>query len=183
MKTYSSPESEAKAEAAWSAARRLQQFCYADMSVEVSIGMEHATAIVRGWETAGRIRRIAPPEGAKVSKLWFEVVPEHEIRRAPVQGDAFEQMWTAMRKLGAFSPTDLVAHCATPVTGEVASGYCRALLAANYLRVVVKAVPKRKEAIYRLFKATGVKAPREKRVRSIVDPNTGHIVALSEGGL
>lgn len=180
MKTYSSPESEAKAAAAWTVARRLEQFGYGEISVEVSVSMQHATAIVRGWETAGRVRRISTPAA---SRLQFEVIPEHELRLAPVQGDIWEQMWTVMRKLGAFSPTDVAAHCATPVSVETAAAYCRALLAGDYLRVVVKAVPRRKEAIYRLFTSTGVKAPRERRVRCIVDPNTGTIVPLTEGGL
>jgi hypothetical protein len=183
MKTYASPESLAKAAAAWTAAQRLQQFGYGDISFEVTVSVGHATFIVKGWEKDGKVRRIAGPLRGKASKLRFEVVPEHEVGIAPVQGDAYEQMWTAMRKTGAFSPTDISSLCAVPVSVEDAAAYCRALLAGNYLRVVSKAVPGRKEAVYRLFNITGVKAPRERRVRCLVDPNIGKTVPLAEAGL
>ena len=176
---YQSPNSLAKAAAAWTAAQRLQQFCYANISFEVSTSLPHATHIVKGWETAGKVRRIATAAG-KRNKVHFEVVPQDEIRVLPVIGDAYEQMWTTMRKLRGFSPVDLKATCAAGVSLDEAAAYCRHLLTAGYLRVSQKAVPPSKPAIYRLAHETGVKAPRLRRVACIIDPNLGTIQPLSE---
>lgn len=178
-KAYSSPKSREKAEAAWIVALRLQQFGYADISSEVTIPIEFATHIVQAWNRDGRIRVITPHAGS--GRMLFEVVPAHELRVVAAQGDAHDQMWTAMRKLGSFSPVDIAAHCAAEIPLEDARAYCRMLLAADYMRVVSKAVPGKKEAIYRLFKVTGVKAPREKRIRCIVDENLGTATPLTGG--
>ena len=177
---YNSPESLAKAEAAWTVALRLQQFVYANISFEVSISLPHATHIIQGWLKAGKVRQIAPPAGRRASKLNFEVVPEGEIRPTPVIGDVYEQMWTTIRKTRGFTPADLKATCALPITQEAAAAYCRFLLNAGYLRVVQKAMPPSKPAIYRLINETGIKAPRARRLVCVVDPNLGTATALSE---
>lgn len=176
-KAYASPKSREKAEAAWIVALRLQQFGYAEISSEMTIPIEFATHIVQTWNRDGRIRVITPHVGS--GRMLFEVVPAHELRIVAAQGDAHDQMWTAMRKLGSFSPVDIAAHCAADVSLEDARAYCRMLLAAGYMRVVSKAVPGKKEAIYRLFRITGVQAPREKRIRCIVDENLGTATPLS----
>lgn len=178
--SYTSPESLAKADAAWSAALRLQQFVYANISFEVSITVAHATHIVKGWEAAGKVRRIATPERGRASKITFEVIPADEIRALPEVGDAYEQMWTFMRKTGGFSAIDLAAMCSVPVTVDTASAYCRALLTGGYLKVVQKAAPPNRLAIYRLVNATGIRPPRLRRVACIVDPNRGTTLPLSE---
>jgi hypothetical protein len=180
---YTSPESQAKAEAAWLAALRLQQFVYANISYEVSTTVAHATHIVKGWEAAGKVRRIATPQYGRASKITFEVIPEGEIRVLPAPGDAYDQMWTSMRKIGGFSPVDLASMCSVPVTVEEAAAYCRMLLTAGYLKVVQKAAPPNRPAIYRLINATGVRAPRVRRVACIVDPNRGTTLPLSEAQL
>ena len=178
---YQSPDSLAKAAAAWTAAVRLQQFCYANISFEVSTSLPHATHIVKGWEAAGKVRRIDTAVG-KRNKVHFEVVPQDEIRVLPEIGDAYEQMWTAMRKLRGFSPIDLKATCAAGITLEEAAAYCRHLLTAGYLRVTQKAVPPSRPAIYRLANVTGVKAPRVRRLSCLVDPNLGTATPLTEVG-
>lgn len=178
-KAYASPEALAKADAAWNAAVRLQQFVYANISYEVSVPVAHATHIVKGWEARGLVRRIATPARGRASKITFEVVPQQEIA-TPIIGDVYEQMWTMMRKTGGFSPLDLLSICTLPITLEEAAAYCRFLLAAGYLRVVQKALPPNKPAIYRLINKTGIKAPRMRRLACVVDVNLGTAVPLSE---
>lgn len=176
---YSGPDEQAKADAAWRAAVRLQQFCYANISFEVTISLPFATHLVKGWEDAGKVRRVATEKGRR-NKLHFEVVPDGEIRIAPVVGDIYEQMWTSMRKMTGFSPADLVATCSLPLTVEEAASYCRLLLTGRYLKVVQKAVPPHKAAIYRLINITGVRAPRARRLLCIVDANMGTSAPVSE---
>jgi hypothetical protein len=94
-------------------------------------------------------------------------------------------MWTAMRQMrGGFTPRDLAAHATTEetlVTLETAQDYCRSLLGAGYLGVARKAVPGKTEAIYRLIKNTGPRAPREKRVRAVIDANTEQTILIGGG--
>ena len=176
-----SARSIAKAEAAWSAAQRLQQFGYCQISSEISCSMTMATHIVRTWLREGRVRVVHLGVSGAARKM-FEVLPDHELRALPAIGDSTDQMWTAMRKLVAFTPTDIAAHCAVVVLVDEAQAYCRLLLAGGYMRVLQKAVPGRKEAIYRLFNVTGIMAPREKRVRCIIDDNLGTVRPMLGAG-
>ena len=171
-----------KADAAWTAAVRLQQFGYGEICRDVSISPRIAAEFTKSWEQDGKIRLVKATPLQPSGRKLFEVVPVHELRILPDLGDGIDQMWTAMRKLVSFTGIDLSAYCAAPVPVEDARAYCRLLLAGGYLKVVQKAVPNRREAIYRLINVTGVVAPRERRVRCIVDANLGRTLPLSEGG-
>ncbi|MDT8856458.1 hypothetical protein RNZ50_15800 [Paracoccaceae bacterium Fryx2] len=171
----------AVADAAWAVATRLPEFGYAEISAELKITMEHATRIVRAWEKAGACGVVQ--SGIGLRKL-FRVTPDYVRPAAPQGRTPEENMWTAMRGLKSFTPTDLRAHSETDtvaIPAEAAQAYCRALLAAGYLKVERKAVPGQREAIYRLIRATGPRPPRERRLRAVVDGNTG-AVALIGGG-
>lgn len=178
---YKSPKGLAIAEAAWTTAVRLQQFGFAEIASAVHINDKRASQLVHTWEADGRVRFIRGGENGRPRKI-YEVVPQDELKTGPVIGDAIDQMWTTMRKFSSFSPVDLKAHCAAPVTIEEARSYCRTLLAATYLRVIAKAVPGAKEAVYRLTNATGPRAPRKKRVVCIIDDNLGTTIPLTEDG-
>lgn len=180
MKPLTRQSSQARAEAAWALAERLQQFGYAEICIGLSASQKFVTQIVKGWEHEGKIRPITKPINGRERKI-YEVIPEAELKPAPIVGDSVDQMWTVMRKFGSFSPLDLVAHCAVAVPVEDARSYCRTLLGARYLRVVQKAVPGKKEAIYRLFNATGPRAPRKRRITCIVDDNNGTVLPMEEG--
>lgn len=176
---YKSASGLAIIDAAWTAAVRLQQFGYAEIASEVSVDVKRAMQIIRVWVSEGRLRVIRGGVNGRPRKI-FEVIPADEIRVVPVPGDAYDQMWTFMRKTGGFSPVDLVAMCSVPVTIEEAAAYCRVLLTAGYLKVVQKAAPPNRAAIYRLINATGIKPPRLRRIACIVDPNLGTTLPMSE---
>lgn len=182
MTTNSRTMAAAKTAAAWAAAQRLQQFGFGEICRDVSLSMRFVYQIVNEWERDGKVRMIGETPRQPSKRKIFEVIPHEELRVVTVLGDGFEQMWTAMRKMSAFSAVDLSAHCAAEVPLDEARAYCRLLLAGGYLRVVQKAVPNRREAIYRLANVTGVQAPRERRVRCIVDPNLGKTTPLAEAG-
>lgn len=149
------------------------QFGYAEISAEMSIGMEQATSIVRGWEKAGLIKVVTEASGK--GRRLFAVVPEAERPKKPVGRTAEQNMWTAMRGLRTFTPTDLAAHASTDMVAcgvEDARSYCQSLLAVGYLKVERKAQPGRSEAIYRLVRNTGPLPPVKKRVTAVIDPNT-----------
>jgi hypothetical protein len=159
-------------EAAWALALRLPQFGYVEISTQLAIGAEFATAIVRGWVKAGLLDIVR--DGHRVRRLWK--VREGAERPLPkVARTPEDNLWTAMRKLRSFTARDLSAHATTDrviAPMDLAHGYCRSLLAADYLRVERKSGPGGREAIYRLCRDTGPLPPRERRVRAVVDENT-----------
>lgn len=173
------PDAEAKRAVAWAEAKRRGQFAYRDLASVAGVEDRMIGVWSRQWEADGLIRCIAGSAASRTRKR-FEVLAEGEMR-LELRGDAIDQMWTVMRKTPTgFTPTDLIAQVAVAVEIEDARAYCHTLLAAGYLHCVSKAVPKRREAVYRLVSATGVKAPRLKRLRCIVDQNTGKIIPMLE---
>lgn len=158
--------------AAWAIACRHEQFGYAEIATGLHIGPKRAMAIVGQWEREGAIQ---PVPDAHSRRLMF-VADRDYVRLDKRARSPEDNLWLAMRRLRNFSPTDLAAHANTEtveVPVQKASDYCRALLAAGYLRVTRRAAPAMKrEAIYALARDTGPRPPREKRVRAVYDPNT-----------
>lgn len=175
-----SPEMEAKRAVAWSEALRLGQFGYAELAIAAQTTERAVAFWARAWEAEGKIRCIAGHQARRVRKR-FEITPQDEIHLVQA-GDAIDQMWTVMRKSPqGFTPVDLTAQVALPLSIEEARAYCHMLLTAGYLRCVQKAqVTRKREAIYRLITITGVKAPRVKRLRCLIDANTGAIRPMVE---
>jgi hypothetical protein len=169
-------------DAAWAHALRHESFGYAEISVDLNITLEQATRIVRAWVKEGAVTSLPPA----TSNRHLYAARAEFVRPKPRRlRSAEENLWTAMRRLRSFTPTDLAAH-ATTDTVEVlpvkAGDYCRSLLAAGYLRVARKAQPSvQREAIYTLARETGPRPPHERRVRAVVDPNTDEVHLL--GGI
>ena len=166
----------AVSEAAWGHALRLERFGYADISHAVGISVEQATRIVRGWMKEEAVDQLQDGQAGAGRSLWrckpdFVRIEPQRLRTPE------ENLWTAMRRLRSFTPTDLAAHATTEtvcVDPKSASEYCRALLDTGYLSVARLAAPAMKrEAIYRIVDVTGPQAPTVRRVRAVVDPNTG----------
>lgn len=164
-------------EAAWAFVQTKHDFSYRDICGQLHITLEAATAIVRGWESEGAVITVREGRG-NAHRLWAAV--KGFVRKQPPRTrSAEENLWTAMRGLGSFTPTDLAAHATTDtvqVGADKAAEYCRSLLAASYLKVIRKAQPSsHREAIYSLVRKTGPQPPTEKRVRALFDPNTQEV--------
>lgn len=98
-------------------------------------------------------------------------------------GAGMENMWRSMRMLSQFSWRDIAVHSTTDtvqVSAATAKTFCTMLLRCGYLRVVQKADPRGKIAIYRLIRNTGPLPPKVQRVRQIFDPNTREIYTLED---
>lgn len=168
------------ADAAWAVALRMKAFGYGEIEAELKISAKQAMRIVRGWDAGCLLVPVQAGPGQR--KLW-RISPGTVLPAAVKGRTAEDNLWTAMRGLRAFTPTDLCAHSTSPdliVTVEDATAYCRTLFAAGYLGVSRKAEPGRREAIYRLARNTGPKPPREKRVRAVIDDNTQAIVVIGQ---
>ena len=91
-----------------------------------------------------------------------------------------------MQLLTQFSPVDLAAvsdleHA--PVSERDAQAYCQSLLRGEYLRVVEKARPGVRPAVYRLVRRTGPKPPVERRVAALFDENLGELTYVAGIGV
>ena len=168
-------------EAAWAFALTRPCFGYAEIAANLRIGVDQATRIVQSWVAESALTQLPTSHGQRY--LWQ--IKADFVRRSPTKGRTPEgNMWTAMRMLKSFTPTDLSAHASTDTVQaplDIAQTYCRTLLAGGYLKVMRKAAPGLREAIYRLTKDTGPRPPREKRVRAVVDDNTGQLVVIGGG--
>lgn len=169
---------------AWTAACRLVEFDYRALSAEAEIGYETVGTWVRRWVRLGKVESLGK-QGGKTQR--FRVAGSGQM--APVQPLTRGQtgtgnMWRTMRGLRkAFTPTDVAAHSTNDVVGVSAPEaqlYCQMLARAGYLRVVRKALPPRREAVYQLIRDTGPRPPRERRIRVVWDDNLAEISHMPE---
>lgn len=167
--------------AAWAFALRTVIFGYAELSADLSISMDAARDMIGTWVQEGRLK--VRSGGNQNGRKMFEVTGAY---REPTDrtSQVAQQMWTAARGLKTFSPIDLAAHCIADLHVDLAeaSAYAQALLRGGYLNVVKTAVPSVREATYRLTRDTGPRAPREKRVQAIWDPNEARYAFISGMG-
>jgi hypothetical protein len=178
MSRFSKGDHAAIETAAWSAALARDSFGYAEIATDLKINMEWATSIVRGWVTN---RLLEPmPLGQHRRKMW-RILPGTVRPASPKGRTGPDNMWTAMRGLTSFTPSVIAANATVDpviVTVAEAQAYCRALLASEHLRVVRKAAPPHTEAIYRLVRNTGPRAPVPKRVMAIIDANVEQTIVI-----
>jgi hypothetical protein len=172
---------QAVAESAFAYAASLPQFGHAEIAIKVQMSERWVSKTVRGWLEKDLVELVQ--SGHMIRTIW-RVKPGAKFALAAKARSPEQNMWTAMRQLKSFTPRDLAAHAATEetaVTLEAAQEYCRALMGGGYLAVARKAIPGKTEAIYRLTKNTGPRAPREKRVRALVDANTEQTILIGGG--
>jgi hypothetical protein len=166
---------------AWAMALRIGVWGYGEMAAELSISEDVARDLCRKWLAEGRAR--VQRGGTGAGRKLYELTSgyrEPTDRRSVIEF----QMWTAMRGLVEFGPVALASHCDASfrVEDREASEYCQALLRGGYLKVKQSAVPGIREAAYRLVRDTGPRAPRERRVTAIWDPNEAAYAYVSGVG-
>jgi hypothetical protein len=184
------PEDSAAMDAAiWATAMRLGTFSYASLAAEAHTTIERATKLVKDWRQADAVVPAGQGDrGRLLFRLQTADMPVPKAPRTPPVGTPQGNMWRAMQMLASFSPTDVAAHSHVPEAGvavshEDATAYCQALCRADYLRVVRKAIPGKREAIYRLIRNTGPRPPVMRRIRALIDQNEGRIVHVAGGFL
>lgn len=149
-----------------------------------SLHRETVTRYLRALTAAGHLERSEVPHGLAGSwKLVRDTgyhAPRVRVDGSKVtQGEVYHQLWTAMDGLREFDFRDLVQNSSIEIPEWTAKDYCKRLLAAGYLKVLVKADPIRgRVARYRLTRASGPLAPQVQRVQQVYDPNTGAVYPL-----
>lgn len=165
---------------AWTTACSMGSFTVYSLSARAQVRVELVRRLVPAWGREGRA--VCEGKGARRRHVWRIVGG----RSLPVlTNNAIENMWRTMRHLSDFTPADIQMHACTPdapVSAEDAQAYCRAMMRAGYLRVLRPAQPGRAPALYKLARNTGPRAPVERRVRAIWDPNTRAYAHVPEPG-
>jgi hypothetical protein len=176
------PVAQTTLDAAFAFAAAQATFTVADVQLKMGVSEDLARNIVRTWREADLLELVS--SGHRIRSVWAVKPGARQVLAAKARSPE-QNMWTAMRQMkSGFTPRDLAAHATTEetlVTPEAAQDYCRALLGAGYLGVARKAVPGKTEAIYRLIRNTGPRAPKEKRVRAVIDSNTEETVLIGGG--
>lgn len=168
----------AKEAAAWAVAQRLGEFGYAALAAETRIDMRRIGDLVRRWVAEGAVADL----GKVGNSLHFAVVAGARPAEAPAPRTSTEALWFAIRSVrGDFSPVDIAVLCATPVDRDTASAYCQMLAQAGYLRVVRKASPPARPAVYRLVRNTGIRPPRRRSLWVVWDDNLGQPTHIPGG--
>lgn len=167
----------------WAVARAHEEFDAHELSAASGRSVRYVKDALRDWIDGGYVTRA----GTRGNKALFRVTapegdPNRRLRCTTLNAGPEERMWFAIRKCGAVFGARDVAMWANsddvPVSVEDAHRYCRNLMAAGYLRCVVKADGRGNPAQYRLIRDTGPRAPIERRVRALIDPNSNAIRLL-----
>lgn len=180
--------SDAAEAACWNAAVALGEWSYFEIAAAAHYEIKRVTTIIRDWERAGIVQRLG--KGEK-NRLRFRLVDAERLRPLQMRRAAGRQetpegnMWTAMRGLKtSFTARDIAIHASTEVTAiseEVARAYCRVLMQSGHLACIRKAVPGRRDAVYRLVRNSGPLPPRRRMMPVVHDANTGDIAPLTGG--
>ncbi|MDO5704064.1 MAG: helix-turn-helix domain-containing protein [Paracoccus sp. (in: a-proteobacteria)] len=185
---HAAHKSEAAQQAIWD---HLRSAAGPETRADIITATGIAPSTVANYLKALRAAGIVDKSGCERQPQWVLVVDHgHHAPRVRADGsrvtggNATLNLWRSMRMLGEFSARDLAAHSATPdvdVTENHAKVYCHKLLAAGYLRVVQKAAPPHRAAVYRLTRNTGPRPPKVQRVQQVFDPNTSTVHPLGGG--
>lgn len=170
-------KTDARRAAVWDGIIRLGEFTIDQLASEVGGGANGIRGTIAEWETEGLIKR----DGFKGKSVKWRLMAHVADESAP--GTPAELCWRAARVMRSFSPASLAMHATTSfaaVSEGDAERHCRAWLRGGHLRVLEKAQPGRRPAIYQLVKNTGPQPPVERRVRAIWDPNLCEYTHIAE---
>lgn len=170
----------------WLVIRRLKQFTVTNITDETGFHRKTVHDYVKRLE-AGKY--LSKHDDYATTKR-FSLIRDggtHAPRLKPdgspvVQGTGNLNMWRTIRMISSFNPQDLALQASTDEVGvkeETARSYCSLLLRAGYLRVIQKAVPGKRQAIYKLIRNTGPLPPQIQRVKQVYDPNLKEVVYYS----
>lgn len=164
----------------WSVACCMGSFTVYSLSARAQVRVDVVRRLVPAWGRDGRA--VCEGKGARRRHVWRV---QGGRRMPPPTFSPTQNMWNAMRHLPSFNWADirdLADTPDTPVTPEDAQAFCRMLMRAGYLRVLRPAQPGRAPALYALDRNTGKRAPVERRVRAVWDPNTASYAHVPEPG-
>lgn len=174
-------------EGVWAEIRRLNIFTISEIVEATGINRKTTSDYIKRLGAGGYVELHSSHEETGRYALVRDVgvhAPRVRPDGQPVtQGTGTLNMWRSMRMLGQFSARDLAIHSTTDsvsVTEATAKSYCSMLLKADYLRVLQKAVPGKRPAVYRFVRNTGPVPPKIQRVQQVYDANLGKVTYYPE---
>lgn len=167
----------------WALAKTHETFTKQELAGAARRSEDFVHAAIRDWVEWGYVEEAGQRGNKKLWKITGKAGdPGRKLISGVLNATPEERMWFAIRKCGSLFCARDVAMWSNaediPITVEAAHGYCRNLLAGNYLRCDVKADGKGAPAYYRLIRDTGPRAPIERRVRALLDPNRNELTLL-----
>lgn len=173
----------------WAEIRRLNIFTVTEISKATDINRKTVSDYVKRLEAGRYLEKFgADFEQSKRYKLIRDGgihPPRVKKDGTPVtMGQGITNLWRSMRGLSQFTPHDLALHSTTDsvlVAENTARTYCGMLLRANYLRVLEKAVPGKRQATYKLIRNTGPLPPQIQRVKQVYDLNLQEVTYYPGG--
>lgn len=173
----------------WVEIRRRKEFTPLDIHHATEIPKKTISDYAKRLVAGGVLEEVAGDGVSPRYKLIRDMgvhTPRFRKNGEPVtQGMGNQNIWRSMRMMSEFSPRDIAAHSTTDnvqVSEDTVRTYCTMLLRAGYLRVLVKAIPSKRQARYRLIKNTGPLPPKIQRVKQVFDPNLNQVVHTAEAG-
>lgn len=171
----------------WAQIRKLGEFSVPEIVAATDINRKTVTDCIKRLEAGGIVERLSGEDRPARFRLLRDAgvhIPRFRPDgTAVLQGSGTENMWRSMRMMQTFSPRDIAAHSTTEIV-QVSEGsamaYCKLLLATGYLRVVRKAVPGKRQAVYRLVRNSGPLPPMIQRVKQVFDQNTSTVYRPGE---
>lgn len=166
-------------EAIWTAIRELKTFTAQDLSRKSGETVDASRDYVRGLCAAGFVEP-AGHSGA-FKRASFNLVKDPGLDAPRVRRDGTivpepgrDRMWRSMRILKDFSIKDLVATASlqeAPIAEGEAAFYCLCLARAGFLYEIQP----NKRFRFLPSQYTGPRSPMVRRVREVVDANTGEV--------
>lgn len=163
-------------QAAWNAVSEMSEFTAADVCGAVAGSEAWGRKVVREWLADGvletlrkdrmtYIYRVRPQDGAEEPSAYAKERQRPEFA-----------IWRTMRQLRRFKVRDvhLTAHTEeTPLSEAEVQKYATTLAEGGFLKVCVKGIAGKRDAVYQIVGRPGPFPPRMIRVPAIYDPNEG----------
>lgn len=171
-------------DAIWQAVRAAQAQPFTVSSIAGATGENKRTvsSYFHNLIAAGCMeRRGAAPYLYCLLKDFGVHAPQFNRKGAPVlTGMGQKNMWQSMRLTPRFTANDIAelsSNDLIDVSLRTVKDYIKHLLAAGYLRVVQKANgAKSQQAVYRLIRNTGPKAPMIQKIKRVFDQNLNKVM-------
>lgn len=169
----------------WQAMKRTPEtIMVSDIAARTKLHRATVQRYLQALTASGHLEHTPAPAGQPGVWRLIRDVGHHAPRvradgTAVTQGEVTDQLWGAMCGLKEFDFRDLMHSASIDIPEATAKDYCKRLLSAGYLRVLVTANPALgRIARYRLIRPSGPQAPQIQKVRQIYDPNTDTVYPI-----
>ncbi|MEM8554000.1 MAG: hypothetical protein AAGF71_04135 [Pseudomonadota bacterium] len=173
----------------WDALKSTKHFTIFAVMQRFDLSYNTVQGMILSWQRVGLVQSCGT---SKKGRRQYRVIAGHTmVEGRPVVNHPpaaknmtpWDAMWRTVRHCGEFSPSDLQSWASTPdrlISEKDAKAFCKMLMQAKLVRVVLRARARSHEARYLLHTYPGPIAPQRKRVQAIWCPNTRQYLHVQE---